>query len=67
MTPGKRKLIKKIIEDRELPEEVCKVLELMMSGELELSDEQYPELTKALLRSEDDGLGRYKIGGIIFR
>lgn len=67
MSPGRRKLIEKLIEDRELPEEVISTLELFVSGDLELSEEQYPQLVKALLRSEDDGEGTHKLGGIIFR
>jgi hypothetical protein len=67
LTPGRRKLIEKIIEDREFPEEVISALELFLSGELELDDEQYPTLVRALLRSPDDEDATHKIGGIIFR
>lgn len=67
LSPGKRKLLERILEHRELPPEVLEALELFLSGELELDDKQYPELTKALLRAEDDGEGEHKVGGIIFR
>lgn len=67
MEAGRRKLVEKIIADRELPPEVIQTLELIMSGELQLTDDQFPELTRALLKAEDVGDGPHKIGGIIFR
>lgn len=67
MLPGRRALLEKIVEARELPEEVLDAIQLFLDGKLELNEEQYPQLVRVLMKAPDDGEGPRRIGGILFR